>query len=117
MDIKIVILRLQDRIGWLAMIDDVTVGHIFMTEEPNRTLKFMEAWVDEKYRRQGIFRQLWETRWSYVQDHYMDWTVYAWCMPKSLPLLLEKEFEEGETCVYVERKVTKNDADTKYSSS
>ena len=38
---------------------------------------------------------------------YKDYKVYAWCKPTSLPLLLEKGFVEGETCVYVEKKIAK----------
>jgi hypothetical protein len=33
--------------------------------------------------------------------------VYAWCKPMSLPLLIEKGFKEGDTCVYVEKKIAK----------
>ena len=33
------------------------------------------------------------------------YTVYAWCKPASLPLLLEKGFDEGETCTYVEKVI------------
>ena len=34
---------------------------------------------------------------------YKDYKVYAWCKPSSLPLLLEKGFKKGETCIYVEK--------------
>jgi GNAT superfamily N-acetyltransferase len=82
-----------------------TIGHIFMQVEPLDKIKFLDAWVHPNHRRQGIFRALWETRWKYVQSKYSDYTVYAWCLPKSLPLLIEKGFKEGELCTYVERKV------------
>ena len=105
----------QSLLGWLAVrtkYDDMdnpnkieTIGHIFMQVEPLDKIKFLDAWVHPNHRRQGIFRALWETRWKYVQSNYPDYTVYAWCLPKSLPLLIEKGFEEGELCTYVERKV------------
>jgi len=107
MDIKIVMLEMnaQNQIGWLAIEEDKTVGHIFMRKEPDKTLKFLDAWVSKDHRRKGIYRSLWNTRWHYVKDNYEGWTVYAWCRPKSLPLLLEKGFSKGDTCVYVERIV------------
>ena len=92
--------------GWLAIVDGVTVGHIFMQLEPEQRIKFLDAWVHPSYRRQGIFRSLWETRWGYVCTTYPDHTVYAWCLPESLPLLLEKGFTAGDVCTYVERPVT-----------
>jgi len=101
--------------GWLAVrtkyddtdtVDKIeTIGHIFMNVEAGKKIKFLDAWVHPDHRRQGIFRSLWDTRWSHVQSNYPDYTVYAWCLPKSLPLLIEKGFKEGELCTYVERKV------------
>ena len=92
--------------GWLAIIDGQTVGHIFMQQEPEKRIKFLDAWVHPDHRRKGIFRSLWETRWGYVATTYPDHTVYAWCLEATLPLLQEKGFQTGETCTYVERAVT-----------
>ena len=87
--------------AWVAHIDNQCVGHIHLILEPNKTIKFLDAWVHEDYRRQGIYRKLWDTRWDYVNKHYNGYKAYACCKPMSLPLLLEKGFEAGETCVYV----------------
>ena len=57
------------------------------------------------YRRQGIFRLLWDTRWEFVKINFKGYKAYAWAKPMSLPLLLEKGFDEGDTCVYVEKKI------------
>ena len=91
--------------GWLAIVDGLTVGHIFMQEEPDKKLKFLDAWIHPAHRRKGIYRSLWETRWQHVTGTYPDYTVYAWCKESSLPLLIDKGFAIGETCTYVERKV------------
>ena len=88
---------------WVAHIDNQCVGYIHFLLEPEKTIKFMDAWVHKDYRREGIFRKLWNTRWSFVQQHYKGYRVYAWCKPMSLPLLLEKGFKEGDNCVYVEK--------------
>ena len=87
--------------AWVAHIDNQCVGHIYFILEPKKILKFLDAWVHEDYRRQGIYRQLWDTRWKYVKEKYKGYKVYAWCKPMSLPLLLEKGFKAGDTCVYV----------------
>ncbi len=92
---------------WIAIVDSKTVGHISMLIERDMRLKFMDAWVHPDWRRRGIFRALWETRWSSVSERYPNWTVYAWCKSKSLPLLLEKGFESGEICTYVEKVIKK----------
>ena len=91
--------------SWIAVLNDKCVGNIHLQLEPNKTIKFLDAWVHENHRRQGIFRQLWDTRWNYVSKHYKGHIVYAWCKPMSLPLLIEKGFEVGEDCVYVSSKI------------
>ena len=75
--------------------------------ELNNKIRFFDAWVHKEHRRKGIFRKLWNTRWKFVQEKFLGYVVYAWCKPMSLPLLLEKGFREGETCVYVEKKIAK----------
>jgi len=107
--------------GWLAVttiynedidvVDSIkTIGHIFMQEEPLSKIKFLDSWVHPDHRRQGIFRALWDTRWEYVQSNYSNHTVYTWCLPKSLPLLIEKGFKEGDICTYVERSVNESNS-------
>ena len=95
----------QDIESWIATNDNEVVGHIFMKIENDNRIKFLDAWVDENHRRKGIFRQLWDKRWEYVNEHYKGYLVYAWCKESSLPLLIEKGFNGGESCVYVEKKI------------
>jgi len=104
-DIKIVHLKsnAQRLETWIAMINGEIVGHIYMEREDDSKIKFLDAWVHEEHRRKGIYRILWETRWEYAQQRYKGHKVYAWCKPASLPLLLEKGFDAGETCTYVEK--------------
>lgn len=92
--------------SWIALNEqDETIGHIFMKIENDNKIKFLDAWVDSNYRRIGVFRSLWETRWNYVNENYKNWTVYAWCKENSLPLLIEKGFDVGEIATYVEKKI------------
>ena len=92
--------------SWVAVLNDKCVGNIHLQIEPNKQIKFLDAWVHEDYRRQGIFRQLWEVRWEFVQQKYKGYKAYAWCKPLSLPLLLEKGFQGSVKCVYVEKIIT-----------
>ena len=48
---------------------------------------------------------LWDARWDYVKENYSGWLVYAWCKETSLPLFVEKGFDAGEMCTYVEKKI------------
>ncbi len=89
--------------SWIAILNNECVGNIHLQIEPDNKIKFLDAWVHKKYRRQGIFRKLWDTRWKFVLKEYKNYKAYAWCKPTSLPLLLEKGFKGGETCVYVEK--------------
>ena len=93
--------------SWVAVLNNECVGNINLQIEPHNTIKFLDAWVHEDYRRQGIYRRLWDTRWKYVKEKYKGYKIYAWCKPMSLPLLLEKGFKAGDTCVYVEKKIAK----------
>jgi hypothetical protein len=87
------------------MLNGDIVGHIYMEREETQRIKFLDAWVHEDHRRKGIFRMLWDARWEYVQQRFKGYLVYAWCKPASLPLLIEKGFDAGETCTYVEKIV------------
>jgi len=106
-DIKIVHLKsnAQRLETWIAMINGEIVGHIYMEREDDSKIKFLDAWVHEEHRRKGIYRTLWETRWDYARARYKGYKIYAWCKPASLPLLLEKGFDAGETCTYVEKTI------------
>ena len=107
-DIKIIQIKTnaQNLYGWIALSStDHPVGHIFMHVELDNKIKFMDAWVHEDHRRKGIYRTLWDTRWSYVIENYKGYKVYAWCKSESLPLLREKGFNEGEICTYVEKNI------------
>ncbi len=90
---------------WLALIGDEVVGHIYMKVEKDNKIKFLDAWVHNDYRRLGIYRKLWETRWEYVNRNYKGHLVYAWCKEESLKLLKEKGFDVGELCHYVEKTI------------
>lgn len=90
---------------WVAIKDDEVIGHIYMKIELDNKIKFLDAWVHPDWRRKGIYRKLWETRWNFVNQNYSGYTIYAWCKENSLPLLVEKGFSTGDVCTYVEKKI------------
>ena len=92
--------------SFLLLLNGEIIGHIYMEREESNKIKFLDAWVHEEHRLKGVFRMLWDTRWEYVKTRYSGFTVYAWCKPGSLPLLIEKGFTEGETSTYVEKTIT-----------
>ena len=76
---------------WVAHIDNQCVGYIHFLLEPNKRIKFMDAWVHEDHRRKGIFRSLWDIRWNYVNKHYKNYIAYAWCTsPSNLSALKQR---------------------------
>jgi len=109
MDIKIIHLKAnsQGLDTWISMIGEQVVGHIYMQVQIDNKIKFLDAWVHPDFRRMGIYKKLWETRWDYVNLNYKEsgYLVYAWCKESSLPLLLEKNFEKGEVVTYVQKKI------------
>lgn len=95
----------QEIESWIALLNGEVIGHIFMKIEKDNKIKFLDAWVHDNHRRKGIFRLLWDTRWEYVKEQYKGYTIYAWCKENSLPLLIEKGFNVGDICTYVEYKI------------
>lgn len=93
--------------AWIAHASNTCVGHIHMQVEANKRIKFLDAWVHTEHRRKGLYRQLWDIRWDFIHrdKEYKGCTVYAWCKPESLPLLLGNGFTKGDTCVYVEKEI------------
>ena len=56
--------------SWIAHIDNQCVGHTHLHVEPEKRIKFLDAWVHPDYRRKGIFRNMWDTRWCYVSENF-----------------------------------------------
>ena len=88
---------------WIARINNHSVGHVHMLEESDGRLKLLDAWVDERHRRKGIFNKLWQARMEFIQERFKGRTVYAWCKPASLPQNIKNGFTPGETVTYVEK--------------
>lgn len=106
-NLEIVCIPFNNRhiVTWAALLNGECVGNISLQLHLGNRVKFIDAWVHQDYRRMGIFRKLWDTRWEYVKENYKGYKVFAWCKAGSLPLLLEKGFEPGEIITYVEKNL------------
>jgi len=94
----------QNLYGWIALTnDDHPIGHVFMQVELNDKIKFMDAWVHEDYRRQGIFTALWDARWKFAKKVFPGSIAFAWCLPTSVNLYKKKGFTEGDPAIYMEK--------------
>lgn len=63
--------------SWIAMYNNELIGYIYMVREDDFKLKFLEAWIHDDYKGQGILWELLEARWEYVCIQYMGWKIYA----------------------------------------
>ena len=90
--------------AWIAHLNNKCVGHIHMQRESKKRLKFLDAWVHPNYRRQGIYRNLWDLRWEYVQKHYNTYIAYAWALPMSIGLLRKKGFKTDTSGFFINVK-------------
>lgn len=96
----------QNLYGWIALTnDDHPIGHVFMQVELNDKIKFMDAWVHEDYRRQGIFTALWDARWKFAKKVFPGAIAFAWCLPTSVNLYKKKGFTEGDPAIYMEKVI------------
>ena len=96
----------SDLHGWIAIgKGNQPIGHVFMQEEKNSKVKLFDDWVDEECRGKGIYTDLWDTRWKFIQEEFKGYTAYAWCLPPSLNTYRKKGFEDGRPAIYVERQV------------
>lgn len=104
-DLKIIhmIANSQKLDSWIAMLNGEIVGHVYMDQEPNNKIKFLDAWVHEDHRRKGIYKMLWDARWKYVNEKFKGYTVYAWCKNNSLPVYKMNEFDQLEIATHVEK--------------
>lgn len=93
----------QQTKGWLAIENGITVGHVFLKEELDGSIKFMDAWVAETHRKQGIYKELFKRRYEYAIEHYKGCKIIVWCYDNSLPVALQYDFKPMKVCTYLEK--------------
>tara|TARA_B100000963_G_scaffold360342_1_gene390824 strand:- start:2701 stop:2964 length:264 start_codon:yes stop_codon:yes gene_type:complete len=85
------------------MVDNKEVGWCNMSFLPENTLKFEDAFVHPDYRKKGIYRKLWDTRWKYVNDNLKGMKVIAYCKPITVGFYKEKGFKEVHKITLMEK--------------
>jgi predicted GNAT family acetyltransferase len=102
METKIISFRLPDTtsypprhntFGWVAIVDDIEVGWVNMTLLPRKVIKFEDAYVLAQHREKGLYKKLWETRWDYINIHYIGYKVVAYCKESTVDYYRKKGFE------------------------
>ena len=89
--------------GWIAMVDNKEVGWCNMSFLPENTLKFEDAFVHPDYRKKGIYRKLWDTRWKFVNENLKGMKIIAYCKPITVGFYKEKGFKEVHKITLMEK--------------
>ena len=91
--------------GWVALHDDKAVGWNSLIFESYDTIKFANAFVEEEYRGNGIYKMLWDERWKYCEENFKGWKVISYCLPTTLEFYKNKGFVEKYTSTLVQSTI------------
>ena len=89
--------------GWVAICDNKEVGWCNMTFLPDNVLKLEDAFIHADYRGKGIYKNLWNTRMDYINKHYNNYKLMAYCKPTTLEFYKKQGFIEKEIITLVEK--------------
>ena len=91
--------------GWVAMLNDKEIGWVTMSFLANKEILFENAYVDEKYRRKGVYTKLWEARWEFVNKHYKGYTIRTYCRDTTIDVFEKKGFQFINPIYLMEYKI------------
>ena len=94
--------------GWVAIYNDKEIGWCNMTFLPNNVLKLEDAFIHPDFRGKGIYKQLWNKRYDYIQEHFSNYKLMAYCKPTTLDFYKKKNFIVKEVITLVERSPLEN---------
>ena len=63
--------------GWVALHESKAVGWNSLIFESHDTIKFANAFVEEEYRGNGIYKMLWDARMDYCKENFSGWKVIS----------------------------------------
>jgi|TARA_R100001509_G_scaffold72794_1_gene40601 predicted GNAT family acetyltransferase len=89
--------------GWVAICDKKEVGWCNMSFLPDNVIKFEDAYVNPKYRGNGIYKMLWERRLNYVNAQFGSYTLIAYCKPSTLEFYKKQGFIEKEVITLMKK--------------
>ena len=87
----------KDECGWIALYNNQAIGWNSLLFLSDNTIKFANAYVEEKYRGNGIYKMLWDVRWEWCQENLKGYKVITYCLPTTHQFYKDKGWEEGHT--------------------
>ena len=69
------------------------VGRLSFKIRENNIIRFQDAVVDPLYRKKGIYRDLFEERKKYIEQHFPHYKLEAYCRDTTLDNFLNDGFE------------------------
>jgi len=87
----------KDECGWIALYNNQAIGWNSLLFLSDNTVKFANAYVDEKHRGNGIYTKLWDTRWAWCQENLKGYKVITYCLPTTHKFYSDKGWDEGNT--------------------
>ena len=109
MNERISIIKIKPSVNIVTFIalneDQEFIGQVNISVLMNNRLKLTGAFVEEKYRRKGVYRLLWKARMDYINKHFSDYDMQAYCNPQSVKMFEEHGFEPTEIIQKMTKKV------------
>ena len=111
--LKIVTYRLPSNVptnknsncGWVAMLNNKEIGWVTMSFLSNNEILFENAYVDEQYRRKGVYRKLWNARWEHVKENYKGYTIRTYCRDTTVDMYRKNGFKFINPIYLMEYKI------------
>lgn len=91
--------------GWIALHEGKAVGWNSLIFESYNTIKFANAFVEEGYRGNGIYKMLWDARWDYCVENFKGWDVVSYCLPSTVDFYKSKGWVEKATSTLMVSKI------------
>ena len=66
-------------------------------------IRYQDAFTDERHRGKGVYNMLFNERQKYIDEHYKDYTIQAFCKNSTLRKFLKSGFEVKADLYLVEK--------------
>lgn len=85
--------------------NDEFIGQVNLSVLMNNRLKLTGAFIEEEYRRQGVYKKLFEARMLYIHRHFSGYEMQAYCNPQSVKMFQDHGFKPHEIIQKMRKKV------------
>ena len=107
MKTKINIVEIDKSIILFIAIDKLSndvVGRCSLKMRENKTIRYQDALVDEKYRKKGIYKNLFYARERYVRKKFKNHVIESYCKDSTINMFLENGFNIDSKLYLVKKK-------------